>query len=125
MRIIKIWLTGAIVGSITGLSFILVERALTADEVLDAWEMGIASLAPGVFVILVSRVTGYRSVILLFVAYATLVIPVLGAAFGGTGSEPPWAYGILGLVGGLGWTTPIALWTLFTKGDKRGASRKR
>lgn len=124
MRVIKTWLTGAIVGFITGLSFILVERALAADRVFDAWEMGVASLAPGVFAIVVARVTGYRTVILLFVAYSTLLIPVLGPAFGGTGSEPAWAFGILGLVGGLVWTTPFALWALFTKGDKRGASRR-
>jgi hypothetical protein len=57
----------------------------------------------------VARVTKSRIVMLLAIAYLTLVIPVLGASFGASGSEPLWQFAALGLIGGLVWSTPFAL----------------
>ena len=111
-RAIKIWLVGGLMGLITGLSFILVHDALTTDLMFDLWEFAIALVTPALIATLVAIATRSRIVILLAVAYLTLLIPVLGASFGASGSEPLWQFAALGLVGGLVWSTPFALWQL-------------
>ena len=114
-KAIKVWLVGGLVGLGTGLSFIMVHDALTTDLMFDLWEFGVALVTPALVAIVVALVTRSRIGILLAVAYLTLLIPVLGPAFGGTGSEPIWAFGALGLVGGLVWSTPFALWALLKR----------
>ena len=114
-RAIKVWLVGGLVGLGTGLSFIMVHDALTTDLMFDLWEFGVALVTPALIAVIVALVTRSRIVMLLAVAYLTLLIPVLGPAFGGTGSEPIWAFGALGLVGGLVWSTPFALWALLRR----------
>jgi len=114
-RAIKVWLVGGLVGLGTGLAFIMVHDALTTDLIFDLWEFGVALVTTALIAVLVALVTRSRIVILLAVAYLTLLIPVLGPAFGGTGSEPTWAFGALGLVGGLVWSTPFALWALLRR----------
>ena len=102
-------------GLVTGLSFKLVHDALTTDLMFDLWEFGVALVTPALIAVVVSLATRSKIVMLLAVAYLTLLIPVLGPAFGGTGSEPIWAFGALGLVGGLVWSTPFALWALLRR----------
>ena len=114
-RAIKVWLVGGLVGLGTGLSFIIVHDALTTDLMFDLWEFGVALVTPALIAVAVALATRSRIVMLLAVAYLTLLIPVLGPAFGGTGSEPIWAFGALGLVGGLVWSTPFALWALLRR----------
>ena len=114
-RAIKVWLVGGLVGLGTGLSFIMVHDALTTDLMFDLWEFGVALVTPALIAVAVALATRSRIVMLLAVAYLTLLIPVLGPAFGGTGSEPIWAFGALGLVGGLVWSTPFTLWALLRR----------
>ena len=111
-RAIKAWLVGGLAGLGTGLSFIIVHDALTTDLMFDLWEFGVALVTPALIAVVVALGTRSKIVILLAIAYLTLLIPVLGPAFGGTGSEPIWAFGALGLVGGLVWSTPFSLWAL-------------
>ena len=111
-RAIKVWLVGGLMGLVTGLSFILVHDALTTDLMFDLWEFAVALVTPALIAALVAKATRSRIVILLAVAYLTLLIPVLGASFGASGSEPLWQFAALGLVGGLVWSTPFALWQL-------------
>jgi len=108
-RGIKVWWVGGTVGLGTGLLFIMVHDALTTDLMFDLWGFGVALITPGLIGVVVALVTKSRTVNVLPVAYLTLLIPVLGPAFGGTGSEPIWAFGLLGLVGGLTWSIPFAL----------------
>ena len=112
---IKVWLVSGLVGLGTGLSFIMVHDALTTDLMFDLWEFGVALVTPALIAVVVALVTRSRIVILLPVAYLTLLIPVLGPAFGGTGSEPIWVFGALGLIGGLVWSTPFASWALLRR----------
>ena len=42
----------------------------------------------------------------------TLIIPLLGPLFGGTGNEPLWSFVILGIVGCLFWSIPLVIWFL-------------
>ena len=103
---------GGLTGLGTSLSFNLVHDALTTDHMLDLWEFGVASVSPALIAALVALATRSKVVILLAIAYLTLLIPVLGASFGASGSEPLWQFAALGLVGGLVWSTPFALWQL-------------
>ena len=111
-RAIKVWLVGSLVGLVTGLSFTLVEDALTTDLMFDLWELGVALVVPLLIAVLVALATRSRIGILLAIAFLTLLMPVCGASFGASGSEPLWQFAALGLVGGLVWSTPFALWQL-------------
>ena len=53
----------------------------------------------------------------------TLIIPLLGPLFGGTGNEPFWAFVILGIVGCLVWTIPLFVWFLISLSMKKVVSR--
>ena len=111
-RAIKVWLVGGLVGLGTGLSFVIVEDALTTDLMFDLWELGVALVTPALVGVVVALATRSRIGMLVAVAYLTLLIPVFGAAFGASGSEPLWQFAALGLVGGLVWSTPFALGSL-------------
>ena len=112
---LKIWMAGSLTGSLTAISFILAEKALTHDQIFALWELGIAAATPALAMLLVAWATKVKVATLLPIAYLTLLLPVLGAAFGASGAEPLWQYGLLGLAGGLFWSTPFALWQLRQK----------
>ena len=121
---VRVWLAGGLTGLGTGLTFILVHDLFTTDRMFSLWEFGVTLCAPalvGICVALISRTNG---VILLAVAYLTLLMPVLGAAFGASGTEPLWIYASLGLIGGLVWSTPFATWKFISSRIKRGTSTK-
>ena len=99
-------------GAGTGLSFMLAHDLLTTDQMFDGWEFGLAVAIPGLIALLIGRVANSGHYTFLPVAYLTLAIPVLGPAFGGTGDEPFWLFGVLGLVGGLVWSIPFAIWKI-------------
>ena len=121
---IKVWLVGSLVGLVTGLSFTLVEDALTTDLMFDLWELGVALVVPLLIALLVALATRSRIGILLAVAFLTLLMPVCGASFGASGSESLWQFAALGLVGGLVWSIPFALWQLPRRRNNRGTSKK-
>ena len=123
-RAIKVWLVGGLTGLVTGLSFILVHDALTTDLMFDLWEFAVALVTPALIAALVAIATRSRIVILLAVAYLTLLIPVLGASFGASGSEPLWQFAALGLVGGLVWSSPFSLWQLKRRRENKSASKR-
>ena len=108
----------------TGLSFTLVHDALTTDLMFDLWEFGVAAGTPGLIAVLVALATRSRVVILVAIAYLTLLIPVLGASFGASGSEPLWLFAALGFVGGLVWSTIFVLGQLTRRKDIMGTFRR-
>ena len=111
-------MAGSITGSLTGLSFVLAEKAFTQDHIFSLWEFGIAATAtPALITLITTRTTKVKATTLLPVAYLTLFLPVLGAAFGASGSEPLWQYGLLGLAGGLIWSTPFAIFHVLRTGN--------
>ena len=111
-RAIRIWATGAITGAVTSLSFIFTHNALTVDLIFELWEFGIAITATTLIIIAMTLITRSKIYIVLPVAYLTLLMPVVGAFFGSSGSEGLWQFALLGMAGGLVWSTPFALWTL-------------
>ena len=100
---------GSLVGLVTGLSFTLVVDALTTDLMFDLWELGVALAVPLLMAVLVALATRSVIGILMAIAFLTLLMPVYGASFGASGSEPLWQFAGLGLVGGLVWSTPFSL----------------
>jgi hypothetical protein len=110
-RGVKIWSIGALTGSGTSLSFVLMHNALTVDLMFDIWEFGVAAITPILVVVAVTLITRSKIYVVFPVAYLTLIMPVVGAFFGSSGSEPIWQFALLGMVGGLIWSTPLALWS--------------
>ena len=113
----KIWSIGALTGSGTSLSFVLMHNALTVDLMFDTWEFGVAAITPILVVVAVTLITRSKIYIVFPVAYLTLIMPVGGAFFGSSGSEPMWQFAVLGIVGGLIWGTPFALWAFAKSGS--------
>ena len=114
-KIIRIVLLGALAGVVTSSSFITANDILTKDSRLDLWEFGINLGIPAFVAVLLSLATKTKFIMLLAITYLTFFIPVLGAVFGSSGSEPFWQFAMLGLLGGLGWSIPFALWVGRTK----------
>jgi hypothetical protein len=111
-RAIRIWATGAIIGSGTSLSFILTHNILAVDSIFELWELGIAIISTTLIITALTLIIRSKIYIALPVAYMTLLMPVVGAFFGSSGSEPLWQFAVLGMAGGLVWSTPFGLWTL-------------
>ena len=109
-RVIDIVSLGGLAGAATSATFILVHEILTRDSSLDLWEFGVTLCVPAVVAAVISIVTKTAFIILLPITYLTFFIPTLGAVFGSSGSEPFWQFAMLGLLGGLGWSIPFALW---------------
>ena len=111
-RAIRIWATGAIIGSATSLSFVLIHNALAVDSIFELWELGITIISTTLIIVVLTLIIRSKIYIALPVAYMTLLMPVVGAVFGSSGSEPLWQFAVLGMAGGLAWSTPFSLWTL-------------
>ena len=109
-RVIDIVSLGGLAGAATSAIFILVHEILTRDSRLDLWEFGVTLSVPALISVVISIVTKTRFIILLPITYLTFFTPTLGAVFGSSGSEPFWQFAMLGLLGGLGWSIPFALW---------------
>ena len=111
-RAIRVWSTGAITGSGTSLSFVLMHNALTVDLIFELWEFGIAIIGTTLIITAMTLIIRSKIYIVLPVAYLTLLMPVVGAFFGSSGSEGLWQFALLGMAGGLVWSTPFALWAI-------------
>ena len=111
-RAIRIWATGAVTGSATSLSFVLIHNALAVDSIFELWELGIAIISTTLIITALTLIIRSKIYIALPVAYMTLIMPLGGAFFGSSGSEPLWQFAVLGMAGGLVWSTPFGLWTL-------------
>ena len=87
-------------------------NALAVDSIFELWELGIAIISTTLIMIALTLIIRSKIYIALPVAYMTLLMPVAGAFFGSSGSEPLWQFILLGMAGGLVWSTPFSLWTL-------------
>ena len=112
MRILKTIVFAAAAGFITGLLSVAAQRLLSADMVFSLGEAAMVLIIPCVTAVTLAWLGRVKVVLLIAVAYLTLFIPVLGPAFGGTGSEPLIAFAALGLAGGIFWSLPFVLFTV-------------
>ena len=108
---IKGWMIFGLTGAVSTLVFKLTHDVFTSDSDFSLWEFAISLIITGSVSLLISKLTHSKSVFLLIVTYMTLLIPVLGALFGSSGSEPLWQFGLLGLFGSLFWSVPFSIWT--------------
>ena len=108
--LIKIAIVGSITGGCTGVLFILATRLLSIDNAFSLLDLSVALITPAAAGKLVSTFAKSPIWPLVIIAYLTFIIPLLGPAFGGTGSEPIWAFGFLGVAGGLAWSIPRVIW---------------
>jgi hypothetical protein len=108
----KLWLFGGITGTLTSIVFFLSTQILSLDGELELFEFVIALITPGIVAFIIAKVTKSRTVILFIVAYCTLIIPVLGALFGAPNLDIQViaSLALLGLAGGIVWSTPFVLW---------------
>ena len=109
------WFSFGLVGISTGLSFHLVNKILSLDNTFDLWELFISFSIPIILAIFISRILKKNIILMILVSILTIFIPVLGPSFGGTGEEPIWLFGLLGLIGGLFWAFPIFIIGIFRK----------
>ena len=107
---IRTVLLGGLAGAVTSSSFMMANDILTKDSKLDLWEFSINLSVPAFVAVVLSLATKTKFIMLLAITYLTFFIPVLGAMFGSSGSEPFWQFTMLGLLGGLGWSIPFAFW---------------
>ena len=107
---IKSWMLFGLTGLVSTLVFKLTHDVFTSDSNFSLWEFAISLIVTGSVSLLISKLSHSKSVFLLVVTYMTLLIPVLGALFGSSGSEPLWQFGLLGLFGSLFWSVPFSIW---------------
>tara|TARA_B100001245_G_C22701629_1_gene341842 strand:- start:172 stop:540 length:369 start_codon:yes stop_codon:yes gene_type:complete len=107
---IKNWMLFGLTGLVGTLVFKLTHDVFTSDSNFSLWEFAISLIITGSVSLLISKLSHSKSVFLLVVTYMTLLIPVLGALFGSSGSEPLWQFGLLGLFGALFWSVPFSIW---------------
>lgn len=133
--IIKMVCSAALVGSLGGFVFPSLLRIFSIDQSLSLWELLvsfiIAILILNIFALLLStRIRVFNQSTFMFrlnhffcpvqckfvgiPGTLTLIIPLLGPLFGGTGDEPFWAFVILGIVGCLLWSIPLFAWFLIS-----------
>ena len=108
---IKDWLLFGLTGTVSTLVFKLTHDLFSSDSDFSLWEFGISLIIAGSVSLFISKLTHSKGGFLLIVTYMTLLIPVLGALFGSSGSEPLWQFGLLGLFGSLFWSVPFSIWT--------------
>ena len=107
---IKNWMLFGLTGLVSTLVFKFTHDVFTSDSNFSLWEFVISLIITGSVSLLISKLSHSKSVFLLVVTYMTLLIPVLGALFGSSGSEPLWQFGLLGLFGALFWSVPFSIW---------------
>ena len=133
--IIKIVCSATLVGALAGLVFPFLLTTFSIDQSLSLWELlvsfVIAILILNIFALLLStRIIVFKQSTSMFrlnhffcpvqckfvgiPGTLTLIIPLLGPLFGGTGNEPFWAFVILGIVGCLLWSIPLFVWFLIS-----------
>ena len=114
MKAIKVLLAGGLAGVGTGASFVLMHNLLTGDQLFTGWEFAAALVPAGVIAIIIALAARVNIAIMLAVAYLTFMLPIFGAALGSGEALQVWGFALMGLVGGLVWSVPFALWAMWT-----------
>ena len=103
MRLLGQWALYGLLGALAAVLFISTQRLLSEDNLFDLLDLMITLMVPLILVAMIHRFTKTSLTMLLAVTYLTLLMPVLGGAFGGTGSEPIWMFALMGSCGALIW----------------------
>ena len=104
MRSLRFWVLYSLTGALAAILFISTQRLLSGDNLFDLSDLMVTLMIPLILVAFIHRVTKASLAMLVAVTYLTLLMPVLGGAFGGTGSEPIWMFGLMGILGASIWS---------------------
>lgn len=123
-RFLVLFLGSIMVGTLDGFIFPFLIKLFSLDKELDIWELIITVL------IMIVILFGFIRFCLKFIKFKfllflipsgilTMIFPMLGPLFGGTGNEPIWQFLLLGMAGSLFWSIPLFLWLLIAKLTKK------
>ena len=115
MKVAKIWLFGGITGALTSMAFFFSHLVLVIDSSFSLLDLGISLLTPAMVAFALHKLFHYGVTTLIIVAYLTVVIPTIPSLFGAPnlGIKVFLTLTVMGLVGGLIWITPFAIWKAF------------
>jgi len=89
--------------------FLLANNFLSQDNLLEFWEFLLTLFIPSLTAIIFTKIFKLRLMTYIAIGNLTFVIPILGASFGASGSEPFIYYVLLGLAGGAFWSFPFTI----------------
>ena len=113
---IKTLVMGFFSGAAIGTGFKFGTELFSFDGILSFYEFLIVfAVLPILITLLTRKLFRTNRWSILPVCYLTLLIPVLGASFGASGSEPLWTHPLLGGIGGLAWIAPLAFRNLIRR----------
>lgn len=112
---IKFTLYSSLLGSFVSILFILANNLLSQDNLFEFWEFLLTLFIPSLTAIIFAKIFKLRLVTFIAIGNLTFIIPILGASFGASGSEPFISYALLGLAGGAFWSFPFILYNYIKK----------
>jgi len=112
VKYFKFFLYSSLLGVFVSILFILAHDILTQDNLFEFWEFLLTLFIPSLTATIFSKI--FKLELITFIAISNLIfiVPILGAAFGASGSEPFISYVLLGLVGGAFWSLPFIIYTI-------------
>jgi len=112
VKYFKFFLYSSLLGVFVSILFILAHDILTQDNLFEFWEFLLTLFIPSLTATIFSKI--FKLELITFIAISNLIfiVPILGASFGASGSEPFISYVLLGLVGGAFWSLPFIIYTI-------------
>ena len=106
---LKFILYASLLGSLVSILFMLAHNFLSQDNVFEFREFLLTLLIPSSTAIIFAKIFRLKLIPFLAIGNLTFIIPILGASFGASGSEPLISYVLLGLAGGAFWSFPFTI----------------
>ena len=107
---------GSLTGLGTGIFWSLVVSLFSIDQLFNGTELLLSLAVPGIIAVTIWKTLKIRILIVVPIAYLTLLIPLFGIGFGGANTLQ---MTIGGVIGGFCWSVPIILY-YFAHGFLRG-----
>tara|TARA_Y100000590_G_C15121125_1_gene788728 strand:+ start:177 stop:482 length:306 start_codon:yes stop_codon:yes gene_type:complete len=89
--------------------FIFANDFFSQDNLFEFWEFLLTFLIPSSTAIIFAKILKLKLIIFTSIGNLTFIIPILGASFGASGSEPFIYYVLLGVAGGAFWSLPFTI----------------
>ena len=123
-RFLALLFGSIMVGVLDGLIIPLLIKLFSGDQLFALWELIITFLIMIIilfgFIRYCLKVIKFKFLLFLIIpGILTIIFPLGGGLFGGTGNEPIWQFILLGLIGSLFWSIPLFLWLLIAKLTKK------
>ncbi|MBM03505.1 MAG: hypothetical protein CL766_01800 [Chloroflexi bacterium] len=112
MKHFNFFLFSSLLGAFVSIFFTISHDILTQDNLFEFWEFVLTLFIPSLSAIIFSKILKLKLIKFIAISNLTFVVPILGASFGASGSEPFITYILLGLVGGAFWSLPFTIYTI-------------